>query len=1109
MRRFEIGHLKKNLSSWLEQTPTKAYKVSCRGSEFAPATGKNLSGCLEQTPTKAFGRSIEFSPAASSNIFYLLFFIFQFCCVMDSSKAQTGQINIARVDLMPNEPSPYSMRDWKKVAIGYDSLVYDINKTGQYLPLVFTKNKGENYPDNPSFGLDSYVGTFSDNNGEAINVLPSLVGASLVGVDKTNQFGMNWILMSQDYFNLNNVQHLYLNSPAGSSGADWWYDMMPNVFFFQLYDLYGPIGDAENQFTLISDRMTEAVRAMGGSTTPWTRAFMDYRAWDFLHMTPNADGVHEPEASGAYAWLLYNAYKKTNNPQYLQAAEWSMEYLSNLASNPSYELQLPYGAYIAAKMNAEIGTKYDVNKLLYWIFNRGPLRGWGTIVGNWSSFDVSGLVGEANDAGNDYAFQLNGVQQAGQLSALVRYDKRFARAIGKWILNVANATRLMYPGFLPASHQDANEWSSANDPKGVMGYEALREQWQGVGLVSTGDALRGGWAGTNLSLYSTSSIGYLGAILEKTNVDKILKIDLLKTDFFKDSAYPSYLLFNPLAISKSVLIDAGPEPTDIYDVLTETFLAKNVTSATSIDIPADHAVSIVLTPANGIISFKNNEMLINDVVVDYRQSSVAYNYPPRIQSFAAERSPVELGDTIKIYGKGIDQETKDLIYSFIFPDKTISGLEKEVSWKVPDVAGSYQIKLVVEDENQQTDTSVITVDVVAEINLIPEIQQLTPSSRYTTPGGTIHVKSIVTDGNNDPISYTWTVTGGNIVGSGNEINWNSPQAEGIYTLQLTVSDGRGGLASERLKLYVYDISADVSGDLIAWYPFAGNAMDISGHQLNGVVSGAKLTADSLGNPSQAYFFDGINDNIRVANSGILNFTDGITVSFFATPQTIGDKERFIISHGSWQNRWKLSITPDRKVRWTLKNASGGVKDLDSETILEGNKHYHVAGTYNGRYMMLYINGVLESFTPFNGALNASPVDMEIAQIMPDDPSYNFGGVLDEIKIYDYALMPDSIAAESGNVITATEEFQLKDGVGWRVYPSPASNDLTIELLPENKINPLEVKITILDIIGRTEITTPFGDGPVKKIDITPLHKGLHIVRIMYSGRSFVKKIIVE
>ena len=30
------------------------------------------------------------------------------------------------------------------------------------------------------------------------------------------------------------------------------------------------------------------VRAMGGSDTPWEKAYMNYRAWNFSGMTPNA-----------------------------------------------------------------------------------------------------------------------------------------------------------------------------------------------------------------------------------------------------------------------------------------------------------------------------------------------------------------------------------------------------------------------------------------------------------------------------------------------------------------------------------------------------------------------------------------------------------------------------------------------------------------------------------------------------------------------------------------------------------------------------------------------------------------------------------------------------
>ena len=91
---------------------------------------------------------------------------------------QAQQLSINRVDLMPNLPAPYQMRDWKLVAQGYDQFVFDFSKTGTYLPLGWKYSSTVNYPNHGSFGLDTVVGTPRDNDAEAINVLPAVVGAS-------------------------------------------------------------------------------------------------------------------------------------------------------------------------------------------------------------------------------------------------------------------------------------------------------------------------------------------------------------------------------------------------------------------------------------------------------------------------------------------------------------------------------------------------------------------------------------------------------------------------------------------------------------------------------------------------------------------------------------------------------------------------------------------------------------------------------------------------------------------------------------------------------------------------------------------------------------------
>jgi len=204
--------------------------------------------------------------------------------------------------------------------------------------------------------------------------------------------------------------------------------------------------DLSIQFRIIADRQLNVLFQLGAKVQPWKAPLMNYRAFNLLTGLPNTNSVPEPESAGSIAWILYQAYVQTKEPKYLQGAELALDFLQNWTTNPSYEIQLPYGIATATRMNAVEGTNYDINKMLNWTFSSGSgtLRGWGTIIGKWNGYDVSGLIGEANDGGNDYAFIMNGFQHAATLAPVVKYDKRYARAIGKWILNLANASRLFY-----------------------------------------------------------------------------------------------------------------------------------------------------------------------------------------------------------------------------------------------------------------------------------------------------------------------------------------------------------------------------------------------------------------------------------------------------------------------------------------------------------------------------------------------------------------------------------------------------------------------------------------------------------------------------------------
>ena len=975
--------------------------------------------------------------------------------------AISQQIDINRIEQMPNIPEPYEMRNWEEVVEGYDSLVFDFNQTGQYLPLIWWRSNTVNYT-HISFGLHTVVGTTSPFSAEAINVLPAVISASLVGIDKSNQNGNNWVLMCEEYFNKQNGADVYLNHPTGSNWEDWWYDTMPNIFFYQLYDMYPNTGDFEYQFTKVADRWLEAVEVMGGSSTPWQKPYMNYRAFNLMTMTPISSGVPEPEAAGALAWIFYNAYIETGNDKYRIGAEWAMEFLNELDSNPSYELQLAYGVYLAARLNAQIGTTYDVEKLINWCFDVGPLRGWGAIIGPWGNYDVHGLIGEVNGS-NDYAFLMNTFEQVGALVPLVRYDDRFARAIGKWVLNASNAARLLYTNYLPDQNQDSEEWAHQYDPNSYIAHEALRETQNGQSPYATGDAISGGWGMTNLALYGSSHAGILGGIIDTTTDEKILQLDLLKTDYFHDDSYPTFLYFNPFNENKMVDLYVGSGLSDIYDAVGNTFLKIGVAGTTTITIPSDEAVVAVITPSGGTITYTLDKMIIDEVVVDYRSGQVVSNYPPRIKSLAADQITILLEDDSNIYCTAEDRDDDSLSYSWFTSSGTINGSGANVIWNAPNIEGSYAIVCNVEDDygNQVSDT--IYIEVVEYINNDPIITDITADPRKIHIGTQSQLSCYANDSDGDEINYAWSSEQGSFSGSGSQVIWTSPIVEGNYYLNCVVQDVNGGMDKDSILVSVRDSTIHQSGDLVANYPFNGNANDESGFENHGTVNGATLVADRFGNQNSAYQFDGINDYIKVSNSESLNFENSITVNFWIKVGEFFQREAYPLSHGNWENRWKVSIT-NKHFRWTIKTENG-IKDLDSKTELTLNSLYNVTTVYDGSDYEIYINGKLDALSTFSGSLLQTNIDFVIGQVLPGNNQYNFNGVLDDIRIYNYALsfheirnlydITTTIDEQWNNLIPDQNEL-------FQNYPNPFNSN-TIIFYKVKDAAP--VNLEVYDILG--------------------------------------------
>jgi hypothetical protein len=67
---------------------------------------------------------------------------------------------------------------------------------------------------------------------------------------------------------------------------------------------------------------------------------------------------------------------------------------------------------------------------------------------------------------------------------------------------------------------------------------------------------------------------------------------------------------------------------------------------------------------------------------------------------------------------------------------------------------------------------------------------------YLGSGDTVAVTATASDPDNDPLTYSWSASGGQVDGNGPQVRWLSAgTAAGSYTVTVRVDDGRGGAAS--------------------------------------------------------------------------------------------------------------------------------------------------------------------------------------------------------------------------------------------------------------------------------------------------------------------------
>lgn len=504
---------------------------------------------------------------------------------------------ILRVQQYSNQlPIDYKMIDWSERAVKFNDLVFDRDKTGDFLPLSWMD---ETYQ---SIGIPAYVGDgrmHQDGGQEAITNVAAVISATLNGIDKADE-EEDYVAQLSTFYN--DEEKVFLNNPNGSSAStSMWYVLYPTILFAHASDLYQNHEEIRSQLLTSIESWYDAYEVMYDNGNP----DFNYTGFDFLEGEPYHNDVWtEPDSSVGIALLMYYGYQMTQDEKYLTAAINSMDYAEDYFGSPLYEALMYFGPYLAARLNAYHGTQYNITSFLNDNFNASsiPRGGWGSVSGQWGDYEVNGLFGSDTD-GDGYVFSMNTFAAAGAIAPVVHYDSRYARDIGVWLLHLASNSRYYFADETNAENQSLTYTSQADSIsdaiREAIPYEGIRRNSNGRTPWFGGDPTVYDWAETDFSLYSGAHIGIMGALFEETNEEGILRTDLLNTQFFNDESYPTYLMYNPYDDSKTVEYRIESDETvNLYNTLTNEYLHSNVSGTEFIDLSPDTAVVITEIPSN-------------------------------------------------------------------------------------------------------------------------------------------------------------------------------------------------------------------------------------------------------------------------------------------------------------------------------------------------------------------------------------------------------------------------------------------------------------------------------------------------------------------------------
>jgi hypothetical protein len=255
------------------------------------------------------------------------------------------------------------------------------------------------------------------------------------------------------------------------------------------------------------------------------------------------------------------------------------------------------------------------------------------------------------------------------------------------------------------------------------------------------------------------------------------------------------------------------------------------------------------------------------------------------------------------------------------------------------------------------------------------------------------------------------------------------------------------------------------------------ATDSSGNGNNGVIHSASWTTGKSGG---ALRFNGVDSYVKIPHNSVLSGFSQLTMEVWVKMNSFRERPIGIVCKASGtamptSDAEYALVLFDKTPSFEVYNGNYLFQTTGDQETSQTDTWYHIAGTWSGTSYAFYVNGVLvDSGSNAASSPHSYPIDLEVGRIGTYSWTY-FDGVIDEVKIYNYARTPQQIT-DDYNSVTPTVTPTPTPAPTPTPTPTPTSSlmfdpvqdtfyfhNFGYGVFPDQQMNIAENPLSILDV----------------------------------------------